>query len=344
MMKRIKVNLRDISDLDLKLAKNPQVPPLIEQIIRLTPEERERQLKALQKKIDDGAATLFEERVHVKLFEPRKAEWIRVIYKNLPRIEKELQKSSPSLPEYPQSPSTRAQTAPPAPAIDEYPSELLNFLATQKPPTPPKSSGRQAAEAQKSSPRRYIKNISLGLLLIGAFVLSVWYVLASEQETPPPATFDNVQTQQQREPGMSDELAAQVQAQFDDAFHALRFGDFEQGKQGLLDLIEQYPDSSYAREGYMLLADLSRQRQNNPDEAIKYYQAFLDVYPDNAQTGIVMLKMGYAYEDLQDPINAKEMYRLLIESQGTKSRLGQLAQGRLATLSTQGNPGSIEQP
>ena len=82
---------------------------------------------------------------------------------------------------------------------------------------------------------------------------------------------------------MSAELEAQVQAQFDAAAHALRFEDFEQGKQTLLDLIEQYPDSSYARDAYILLADMYRQRQNNPDEAIKQYQAFLDAYPDSAR-------------------------------------------------------------
>ena len=174
-MKRVKVNLRDISDLDLKLAKNPQVPALLEQIIPLSSEEREQQRKTIREKIAQGTATLFEEHVHAKLLEPRKAEWIRVISKNLPHIEKELQKSSPPLSEHSQAPPSNAYAESSRPAIDEYPSELLNFLATQKPPPPPKTSNRQSISSEtdlkQSSRRRYVKDISVGLLLIGAFLL-----------------------------------------------------------------------------------------------------------------------------------------------------------------------------
>ena len=54
--------------------------------------------------------------------------------------------------------------------------------------------------------------------------------------------------------------------------------------------------------------------------------------------------MGYAYEDLQDTANAEEMYRLLIDRQGAKSRLGQLAQERLLHLQNQGSLEPSEQP
>ena len=86
-MKRIKVNLDKISDFDLKLAQNPHIIALIDEIIALSLEERAQQYKALQEKIQQGKASLFEERVHIKLLERRTAEWIRLIHKNLPAID-----------------------------------------------------------------------------------------------------------------------------------------------------------------------------------------------------------------------------------------------------------------
>lgn len=341
-MKRIKVNLEDISEFDLKLAKNPQVPPLIEQIVSLSPVEREQQRQAMQQKIGRGEASLFEEHVYAKLLEPRKAEWIRVIYKNLPRIEQELKKYQPSDAEQTQNLPENFQIEPAAPVIDEYPSDLLNFLATQKPPAPPKSSfeSKRFSPRPESTPplksrRRSAQDVSIGLLLFIGLILSVWYVLASDQESPPITTFDNPQGEQTGKAEMPDEAQTQLQAQFDEAVHALRFEDFEQGKQQLLALMEQHPQSSYARDARLMLADMYRQRQNNPDEAVKHYQLFLDQYPQSSQAGIVLLKMGYAYEDLQDLLNARATYRLLIEQQGAKSRLGQLAQERLSRLENQ---------
>lgn len=338
-MKRIKVSIGDISEVDLKLAQNPQVPPLIEQIVSLSFEERERQRQEIQQKIGRGEASVFEEQVYAKLLEPRKAEWIRVIYKNLPRIEQELKKYQPPGADQAQVVPGDFQIDPAVRVADEYPSDLLNFLATQKPPTPPKSSrnSRRLSSPQEvmSPPKSRgwsFQDVSIGLLLFCGFILSVWYVLASDQESPPLTTFDNPQAEQRGEADLPDELQAQIQAQFDKAVHALRFGDFEQGKQELLALMEQHPQSSLAGDAYLILADMYRQRQNNPDEAIKHYQLFLNRYPQSSQVGIVLLKMGYAYEDLQDALNAKETYRLLIARQGVKSRLGQLAQERLSRL------------
>jgi len=81
-----------------------------------------------------------------------------------------------------------------------------------------------------------------------------------------------------------------------------------------------------------LLADTYRQKQDDPDQAVHYYQLFAERYPQSEQLGLVLLKMGYTYEDMQDTTHAKEMYRLLIERQGKTSRLGQLANNRLVRL------------
>ncbi len=337
-MKRIKVNIEGISEFDLKLARNPQIPSLIEQIVKLPSEEREQQRLALQRKVELGKASLFEEHVHLRLLEPRKAEWIRVIYKNLPRIEQELKKYRSSGFQQAQAPPENFQIEPSVPVVEEYPSELLNFLATQKPPTPPKSSAESRTSSLRpetalspKSRRRSLQDVTLGLLLVSGFILAVWYALASDQEPPPFTTFDNPQIEQQEEP---DERQIQIRDQFDKAVHSLRFEDFEQGKQQVFELLEQHPQSPLAADARLILADMYRQRQNNPDEAIKHYQLFLNQHPQSLQAGLVLLKMGYAYEDLQDLLNAEETYRLLIEQHGAKSRLGQLAQERLSRLTS----------
>ena len=124
----------------------------------------------------------------------------------------------------------------------------------------------------------------------------------------------------------------QIQAQFDEALQELRFGEFEQGKAQLLNVIQNYPNTSQAEDAYVAIADTYRQRQNNPDEALRYYQIFTEEYPESSRVGLVQLKMGFSYEDMEDLSSAEEMYRLVLKRHGEKSRLGQLANERLQSL------------
>ena len=71
---------------------------------------------------------------------------------------------------------------------------------------------------------------------------------------------------------------------------------------------------------------------------MKYYQLFTETYPESPQVGLAQLRMGFAYEDMEDVVNAKEMYRLLIKHRGEKSRLGQLANERLSHLQEDQTP------
>ena len=112
----------------------------------------------------------------------------------------------------------------------------------------------------------------------------------------------------------------------------LRFGEFERGKTQMLDFVQTYPNTSQAEDVYIAIADTYRQRQNNPDEALRYYQIFTEKYPESSRIGLVQLKMGFSYEDMEDTDGAKDMYRLVISRFGEKSRLGQLAEERLRSL------------
>jgi TolA-binding protein len=339
-MKRVKINPDKITDLDLKLAKNERVIACLDEILALSPDERAARLRALHQKIRDGQTTLFEERVLVRLLENRTAEWIRVIHKNLPTIEAERQKRQTVQPSDPSSAPPPTETAPAAVTLDDPSPELLAFLASQKPPAPPAArsdaarAGQGTGRVTPSEPRgnRLLKDIVIGASLLLVLGAAFWYVVFASDTQPTLQTFDQQAAGDAADASRSEEAQQYLQTQFDAALQQLHFEDFEQGKTRLLELSQQYPATSQARTTYIAIADAYRQRQHNADEALRYYQRFLDEYPDSPDAGLVQLKMGFAYEDLQDGDSAAALYRLIRTQYGDKSRLGQLAQARLQAL------------
>jgi len=342
-MKPINVKLDEITEADLNLARSDRALSFVNEIVKLPLADRTQRLNNLQRKIQEGKANLFEEKVLARLLENQTAEKIEAIRQNLPYIEAELKKRQAS-----QS-SPVKQVAPPASApakrtvcADNYPSELLEFLASQKPPTPPlrklsekqKSRGIASSTVEKQPASYTTKNIGVGISFVIILALALWYTVASEESPPTPATFDQQATEGASESGVSKETLHALQTQFDDALQQLRFGTFDQGKAQLLDLIQNYPKTFQAEDAYLAIADTYRQRQNNPEEALKYYQTFTEKYPQSPRLGLVQLKMGFAYEDLEDTSSAAEMYHLILNRYNEKSRLGQLANERLNALKT----------
>ena len=334
-MKRIRINLDKISDLDLQLARNSRVIALIHDIVKLSLDERVQQLDSLKKKVQEGHASLFEERIQTKLLEQRKAEWIWVIHKNLPEIEQELSKrrqiqASPKNQTMPKTSSPKKSET--YMAHDTH-SELLKFLETQKPSSSSVSSSPKRVlqnETAKPPSGLHMKDVVVGSLLLLCIVFSVGYVVSSPKDTSAPITTFKDQAQEKSSAmRLSEEFEQEVQTQFDAASQELRLGEFEQGKAQLLALIDTYPTSPYAENAYILLADTYRLRMDNPDEALKYYQTFLEKYPESLQLGLTQLKMGFSYEDMGDIPNAQTTYRLVLSRYGERSRIGQLAGERL---------------
>jgi tetratricopeptide (TPR) repeat protein len=338
-MEPFKVNIDEISELDLNLAKNDKAVSFVEAISKLSPEDRAQRLKNLQRKIQEGTANLFEEKVLIKLLENRTAEKIRDIRANLPAIETALTQRKLS-----QTPATkrpaRARSAPATPAAraEEYPTQLLEFLATQKPPPrPAKSSEKQISPViAPPAPVKRLQwskqDLSVGLGLLVALILAFWYVVGSQEKPPALTTFDQQFETDASKSGLSKGELEKLQAQFDAALRELRLGKFEQGKAELLTLIEKHPTIPQAEDALIAIADTYRQRQNNPDQALKSYQTFTEQYPNSSQTGLVLLKMGFTYEDMEDAARAAEMYRLVVSRYGEKNRIGQLASERLQAL------------
>ncbi len=344
-MARQTLALQDISDLDLNLAKNDKALAAAAEIRAISAEERQQRLKDIQQKISLGTASLFEERVLSVLLQARGAERILAIQQNLPRIEKALHKRSGSQPiadETPASideqPST-SKIQPKIAAAQPYQSELLDFISSQKPATPPsdgiavKTPRTVRVEPESPTLSRWSRQDQLAAAtLIVVIGIAIGYTIITNT-TPQPTilTFEQ-QARQQSASSNQQPLSPEIQAEFDAAMQALRAGDFEQAKVEMLAFITQYPQSPYAESGYMALADTSRQRQNDPDQALVYYQTLLDQFPQSINAGLGQLKMGFAYEDLEDFANAEAMYRLVLDQHGSQSRIGQLAAQRLNAL------------
>ncbi|MCP4397826.1 MAG: hypothetical protein GY801_11075 [bacterium] len=338
-MKRIRVNLDKISDFDLQLAKNPRVTAALDDIIPLSLEQRAHELKTLQQKTDRGETDLFEEHVRSYLLEHRNAEWIRVIHKNFATIEQELQKRQPPQPAPPPEtlPSSQAIRAPKPPrrTVHQTHSELLDFLATQKPPKLPASSSDRSTKVpvEKKVPLFSMKESALAVLLLIVLASSIGFVAFSKDEPSEELlTFreqEQIDSPEAREDRRRDE---EMQTKFDAAAQELRFGNFESGKIRLFELAESSLQSVHAENAYVLIADTARLRKSDQALALQTYQTFLEKWPESPKAGLVQLKMGFSYEDLEDFSSAETAYRLLIANVGEKSRLGQLARERLLRL------------
>jgi TolA-binding protein len=341
-MAREKITLDDITDLDLNIARNEKAIAAATEIRALPPEKRRQRLKELRQNIQQGTASLFEERVVTLLLEPRGAERILTIQRHLPRIEKALKSRSGSqrisetpTPEAPSASKVQPKTA----TSSQYPSDLLDFLASQKPPTPPSTSisskpqGTMSPDLPSRQPSTWSRRDQVIVAVLAVLLgVALFYGFLSTQISQTTfLTFDQQARQQDALPDQPT-LSPEIQAEFDAAMQALRSGDFAQGKAQTLAFIEQHPQTAEAEAGYLALADTSRQRQHDPDIALIYYQTLLEQYPQSSSKGLVQLKMGFAYEDMEDSVNAEAMYRLVLDQHGSQSRLGQLANQRLHAL------------
>ena len=348
--------LQDISDLDLNLAKNDKALAAAAEIRAISSEERHQRLKNIQQKISRGTASLFEERVLSVLLQPRGAERILAIQRHLPRIEKALHTRSGSQPiadetpapinEQPPTSNVQPKTATERP----YQSELLDFISTQKPQTPPpdgisvKTPRSVRVERESPTPSRWSRHdqLAVATLIVVIGIAIAYAIITNTASQQPILTFEQQARQQNPSSSRQQALSPEIQAEFNAVMQALRAGDFEQAKTEMLAFIAQHPTSPHAESGYMALADTSRQRQNDPDQALVYYQKLLEQFPRSPNVGLGQLKMGFAYEDLEDFANAEAMYRLVLDQHGSQSRIGQLAAQRLNALTEA--PASLPAP
>jgi TolA-binding protein len=320
-VRKISIPLNKISSQDINLAKNPRAMEDVETILKLSSEERNARLSEISQKIAQGVATLYEEKVLTKLLSPGQAEWIYLIHKNLPEIEE----SSSSKSELRQrnektSPSSFNQTED---SWDRASRVILpNWNLEKEPPD-------LKAQHSPFEIGSYVKGFLAGIIGAGLLTLGIWKTFDSSERSE----FEVAITSQ---PSSTSSIPADtlqvLQTQLEKGQQEIRIGHFNRGESELREIMVKYPETPQAEEAYLAIAEAYRYRSQKPDQALQLYQAFLEKYPHSSRTGLVLLKMGFCYEDMEDRGNAVTMYRSVIQRNGEKSRLGQLAAERLKTL------------
>lgn len=327
-MRKVSIPLNKVSPQDINLAKSSKAMTDVEAILKLPPEERKIRFTELSKKISQGLATLYEEKVLVRLLSPGQAEWIKLIQLNLSNIEAKLtnrvEKEKSSLSEHERNSFAFRAEDPPNQTIETL---LLNW-----------TSEKQQQSTRSLSPESgisaYFKGFLMGVMVLSAAGIAIWNAF-DHSET---SRSEIIKTPQQVNSSSIPSDTLQVaQTQLNKGQQEIRVGDFSKGEFELREVISKYPETPQAQEAHLIIAEAYRHRNQMPDRSLQLYQTFLEKYPNGPQTGLVLLKMGFCYEDMEEKGNAIAMYKLVLQRNGEKSRIGQLAMERLKALRAVGS-------
>lgn len=126
----------------------------------------------------------------------------------------------------------------------------------------------------------------------------------------------------------SDPKAAQDA--YNQAFNALRDGQFVQSARQFRDFIQQYPQSELTPNAYYWLGE-SYYTVQNYDVALQTFQRLVALYPDSDKAPGAMLKAGYCQDALkQEDAAQKTLQSVIAKYPG--SSVARLAQQRLKDI------------
>jgi TolA-binding protein len=327
-MKKISVPITKVSSQDINLAKSSKAMADVEAILKLSPEERKARLIEISQKSTQGSLTLYEEKVLTKLLSPGQAEWIKLVHSNLPQIEAKLKHVAEK--------ENLAAFGPAqihsVPTTDSITRSLDNMTVRSVDSREQSTETTLTPYSLKTGMTTYVRGFLTGMVVLGLLGSGIWYKFNSEKQSKPEVseTFQPINNA-----SLPSDTLQVIQAKLDKGQKEVRLGDFTKGESELKEIIVKYSETSQAEEAYMILAEAYRHRSHKFDKALQTYQAFLEKYPNSAQTGLVLLKMGFCYEDIEDKRNAMTLYKSVLQRNGEKSRVGQLAAERLKTLNAQ---------
>jgi tol-pal system protein YbgF len=118
------------------------------------------------------------------------------------------------------------------------------------------------------------------------------------------------------------------------AFELLRELRYEQATTAFRDFLKQYPDGRHAHIAQYWLGEAAYARRDF-EQAINDYQGLLDNYPRSGKRAEAMLKIGYSYQELKKPAEAKKMMERLLELYPNSTEAGQ-ARNQLRRLKKSG--------
>ncbi len=98
---------------------------------------------------------------------------------------------------------------------------------------------------------------------------------------------------------------------FDAAQADLTRGNYELAQEGFIQFLRRHPASSLADDAQYGLAECYYGRQKFT-EAISEYERVLLLYPDGDKAPAALLRLGLAYQNLENPAKTKEQWEKLI--------------------------------
>lgn len=123
---------------------------------------------------------------------------------------------------------------------------------------------------------------------------------------------------------------AASEAAYRDAFGLLRAGDYDRAIAAFNDFQQRYPQSQYGDNAQYWLAEAHYAKRDYA-AAVPEYQKMLTAYPQSRKLSHAMLKMGYGYDALGQPEQARAVLEAL-RQQFPGSAAARLAEERLAQL------------
>jgi tol-pal system protein YbgF len=127
--------------------------------------------------------------------------------------------------------------------------------------------------------------------------------------------------------------AAGAQASYDEAFKALRGGDYVAASRGFRGFIQQYPDSPLLPNAYYWLGE-SYYVTMNYSVALEAFQRLLSQFPQSEKAPDAMLKVGYSQIELKQ-VDAGRTTLKNVTAKFPGSKAAGLAQERLRRLQAQ---------
>lgn len=135
-------------------------------------------------------------------------------------------------------------------------------------------------------------------------------------------------------PGSNDDLqGADPQADYDQAFAALREGNLAAAARQFNTFISAHPNDALTPNAYYWLGE-SYYGTQNYQVALQTFQNLLRRFPDDAKAADALLKVGYSQYELQDWDAARATLEQVRERY-PDTRNAQLAEGRLRALGLQ---------
>jgi len=127
--------------------------------------------------------------------------------------------------------------------------------------------------------------------------------------------------------------AGGAQASYDEAFKALRGGDYVAASRGFRGFIQQYPDSPLLPNAYYWLGE-SYYVTMNYSVALEAFQRLLSQFPQSEKAPDAMLKVGYSQIELKQ-VDAGKATLKNVSAKFPGSKAAGLAQERLRRLQVQ---------